>query len=35
MPGGSSDTGKSHHMVMNGWVQPDEKVALVNTGTGL
>lgn len=34
-PEGAATLAGLHHLVKNGWVQPDEKVVLFNTGTGL
>lgn len=34
-PEGAATLAGLHHLVNNGWVQPDEKVVLFNTGTGL
>jgi threonine synthase len=34
-PEGAATLAGLHHLVDNGWIQPDEKVVLFNTGTGL
>jgi threonine synthase len=34
-PEGAATLAGLHHLVRNGWVQPDETVVLFNTGTGL